>query len=89
MLFKQKIQVLNRVTLPGAIMESLDLHHGDMVYITSDGERIYISPEKEKMPRLMAVFNRDTLEITKPNLKPITKPSFTSITSDKISIQEE
>lgn len=80
MVFKQKIQALNRIAIPTAMMNDLNLSVGDEVYLISDGERIYISPSKEKIPKLMAVFERDTgTMITRGNYKPLTDTKFESI----------
>lgn len=81
MIFKQKIQALNRIAIPTAMMNDLNLSLGDEIYLTSDGERIYISPIKEKIPKLMAVFERSTGAIlTRGNYKPLTATKFEPIT---------
>lgn len=81
MFSKQKIQALNRIVIPTAVMNDLNLSPGDEIYVTSDGERVYISPSKEKIPRLMAVFERNTgTLLTRGNYQPLTDTKFKPIT---------
>lgn len=55
-IFKQKIQVLNRITIPKEIMEALQLKQGDDVQITCDEDQttVYLLFNKDIKP----MFNR-------------------------------
>ena len=50
---------MNRIAIPKPIINTINLKIGDTVYLTCDAERIYITPKKEEMPKMIAVFDRD------------------------------
>ena len=80
-------------------MNTLNLKPGNTIYLTCDGERIYISPQKQNIPKLMAIFERETGTIitrgyhkplTDTKFEPITQPPYKKITNqDKVLVEED
>ncbi len=54
---KRKIQELNRIPIPTAMLNSLNLKVGDDIHLACDEDRIYLAKRQDKLPRMMALFN--------------------------------
>lgn len=62
-MYKQKVQKLNRIAIPKQMAETLHIKSGANIYLAADDDRIYLAKRKDKLPRMMALFESSSTSL--------------------------